>query len=222
MTRGRVVPVAPGSVSSSDFKPTGQSAKRRRGWISTTPQSRPQYRAQIRAWLDEHKAQAPVLQRRGALTDATRSSTRAARGRRKLAEAGLAGVTWPKEYGGQGVGPLEQVIVNQEIAPRAACPGILDVIGVGMLGPTIIAHGTDEQKQRYLGPMLHGDEVWCQLFCEPAAGSDLAGVQTRAKRNDDGTWTLNGPEGVDDERAVRRLRPAARAHRTPTCPSTRA
>jgi alkylation response protein AidB-like acyl-CoA dehydrogenase len=61
-----------------------------------------------------------------------------------------------------------------------------------MLGPTIIAHGTDEQKQRYLGPMLHGDEVWCQLFSEPAAGSDLAGIQTRAKQGDDGTWTLNG------------------------------
>jgi alkylation response protein AidB-like acyl-CoA dehydrogenase len=75
---------------------------------------------------------------------------------------------------------------------RAKVPGILDVIGVGMLGPTIIAHGTDEQKGRYLGPMLHGDEVWCQMFSEPAAGSDLAAVQTRAKQNDDGTWTLNG------------------------------
>ena len=71
-------------------------------------------------------------------------------------------------------------------------PGILDVIGVGMLGPTIIAHGTEEQKARYPGPMLHGDEVWCQLFSEPAAGSDLAAVQTRARQEDDGTWVLNG------------------------------
>ena len=77
-------------------------------------------------------------------------------------------------------------------SPRAGVPGILDVIGVGMLGPTIIAHGTDEQKARYLGPMLHGDEVWCQLFSEPAAGSDLAGIQTRARRQDDGSWRLNG------------------------------
>ena len=75
---------------------------------------------------------------------------------------------------------------------QAGVPGILDVIGVGMLGPTIIAHGTEEQKQRYLGPMLHADEIWCQMFSEPAAGSDLAAVQTRAKHNDDGTWTLNG------------------------------
>src|SRR2546421_3093817 len=61
-----------------------------------------------------------------------------------------------------------------------------------MLGPTIIAHGTEEQKQRYLAPMLHADEVWCQLFSEPAAGSDLAGIQTRAKLQDDGSWRLSG------------------------------
>src|SRR5205807_2634197 len=109
----------------------------------------------------------------------------------KLAEAGLAGATWPKEYGGQGRGPIEQVIIGQEIT-RAGVPSILDGIGIGMLGPCIIAHGTDEQKGRYLGPMLHGDEVWCQLFSEPAAGSDLAGIQTRARQNDDGTFTLNG------------------------------
>jgi alkylation response protein AidB-like acyl-CoA dehydrogenase len=100
-------------------------------------------------------------------------------------------VTWPEEFGGRGLGPIEQVTVNQEIS-RAEVPGILDVIGLGMLGPCLIAHGTDEQKSRHLGPMLHGDEVWCQLFSEPAAGSDLAAVQTRARQNEDGTWTLNG------------------------------
>jgi alkylation response protein AidB-like acyl-CoA dehydrogenase len=150
-----------------------------------------QYREKVRAWLEEHKGDAPVLRGEGALTDEHEivAARRAWQGR--LAEAGLAGVTWPKEFGGQGMGPIEQVVVNQEIA-RAGVPGILDVIGVGMLGPTIIAHGTDEQKGRYLGPMLHGDEVWCQMFSEPAAGSDLAGIQTRAKLNEDGTWTLNG------------------------------
>ena len=120
----------------------------------------------------------------------TRSSTRTARRQRKLAEGGLAGATWPKELGGQGLGPIEQVIISQEIG-RAGVPGILDVIGVGMLGPTIIAHGTEEQKSRYLGAMLHGDEVWCQMFSEPAAGSDLAGIQTRAKK-EDGGWRLTG------------------------------
>ncbi len=158
--------------------------------LNDTPEQA-EYRTQIRAWLDEHKAQAPVISGEGALTDPDEilDARRAWQGR--LAEGGLAGATWPKEYGGQGVGPIEGVIVSQEMR-RARVPGILDVIGVGMLGPTIIAHGDDEQKSRYLGPMLHGDEVWCQLFSEPAAGSDLAAVQTRAKLGDDGSWTLNG------------------------------
>ena len=131
---------------------------------------------------------------------------------RKLAEGGLAAVTWPADYGGAGLGPLHQVVVNQEIG-RAGVPGIFDVIGVGMLGPTIIAHGTEEQKQRYLGPMLAADEVWCQLFSEPAAGSDLAGIQTRAQAAGRRRLAALRPEGVDDERAARELRPAARAHR---------
>ncbi len=149
------------------------------------------YREQVRTWLDQHKPEAPILQGEGALEDEQQiiAARRAWQG--KLAEGGLAGVTWPKEYGGQGRGPIEQVICNQEIA-RAQVPGILDAIGVGMLGPTIIAHGEEEQKTRYLGPMLHGDEVWCQLFSEPAAGSDLAAVQTRARRQDDGSWRLSG------------------------------
>jgi len=149
------------------------------------------YREQIRSWLDEHKAQAPVLQGEGALTDPDEILTARRAWQGQLAEGGLAGATWPKEYGGQGVSPVDGVIISQEMR-KARVPGILDVIGVGMLGPTIIAHGSDEQKSRYLGPMLHGDEVWCQLFSEPAAGSDLAAVQTRAKLNDDGSWTLNG------------------------------
>ena len=158
--------------------------------LNDTPEQA-QYREQVRAWLEEHKSEAPVLQGEGALTDEQEivAARRAWQGR--LAEGGLVGVTWPRDFGGQGLGPIEQVIVNQEIG-RAGVPGILDAIGVGMLGPTIIAHGTDEQKSRYLGPMLHGDEVWCQLFSEPAAGSDLAAIQTRAVHGEDGTWTLNG------------------------------
>jgi alkylation response protein AidB-like acyl-CoA dehydrogenase len=149
------------------------------------------YRAQVRKWLEDHRSEAPVLSGPNALKDEDEiiAARRAWQG--KLAEAGLAGVTWPKEFGGQGLGPIEQVIVGQEIR-RAGVPGILDAIGVGMLGPTIIAHGTDEQKSRYLGPMLHGDEVWCQLFSEPAAGSDLAAVQARARLQDDGSWRLSG------------------------------
>ena len=142
------------------------------------------YRAQVRAWLEQHSPEAPVLDAYEAAgedfgedlgEDEMIAARRVWQG--KLAEGGLAGVTWPKEYGGQGLGPIDQVICNQEIA-RAKVPGILDAIGVGMLGPTIIAHGADEQKGRDLGPMLHGDEVWCQLFSEPAAGSENSWHQT--------------------------------------------
>jgi alkylation response protein AidB-like acyl-CoA dehydrogenase len=156
--------------------------------LNDTPEQA-SYRAEVRSWLDAHKGEAPP--RSGSSEDSAYIDSRRA-WQRKLAEAGLAGVTWPAEFGGQGKGPIEQVTVNQEIS-RAGVPGILDVIGLGMLGPCLIAHGTDEQKSRYLGPMLHGDEVWCQLFSEPAAGSDLAAVQTRAKQNGDGAgWVLNG------------------------------
>ena len=146
------------------------------------------YREEVRAWLEANKAEAPPAS--GSAEDSAYIDARRA-WQRRLAEAGLAGVTWPEEYGGRGKGPIEQVTVGQEIS-RAGVPGILDGIGMGMLGPCIIAHGTEEQKSRHLGPMLHGDEVWCQLFSEPAAGSDLAAVQTRARENDDGSWTLNG------------------------------
>jgi alkylation response protein AidB-like acyl-CoA dehydrogenase len=146
------------------------------------------YRQRVRGWLAEHKQQAPPRTGSSEDTDYVRARRQ---WQRRLAEAGLAGVSWPREFGGQGLGPIEQVTVNQEIA-RADVPGVLDVIGIGMLGPGIIAHGSEEQKTRYLGPMLHGDEVWCQLFSEPAAGSDLAAVQTRARRNEGGGWTLSG------------------------------
>jgi alkylation response protein AidB-like acyl-CoA dehydrogenase len=154
--------------------------------LNDTPQQE-EYRAQARAWLEDNREQAPP--RSGSYEDSGYIDARRA-WQRKLAEAGLAAVTWPAEVGGRGLGPIEQVTVNQEIS-RAGVPGILDVIGIGMLGPCLIAHGSEEQKSRHLGPMLHGDEVWCQMFSEPNAGSDLAAVQTRARRNDD-SWTLNG------------------------------
>jgi len=150
-----------------------------------------QFRERVRSWLEEHKSEAPVLEGPGALTEEDEIVAARRVWQRKLAEGGLAGATWPKEFGGQGLGPIEQVIVNQEIG-RARVPGILDVIGIGMLGPCLIAHGTDEQKARHLGPMLHGDEVWCQMFSEPAAGSDLAGIQARAVATEAGTWRVNG------------------------------
>jgi alkylation response protein AidB-like acyl-CoA dehydrogenase len=158
--------------------------------LDDTPQQAA-YRAQVRSWLVEHRSEAPVVSGPDAISDEDELLAARRVWQGKLAEGGLAGVTWPKEYGGQGLGPIEQVICSQEIG-RAGVPGFLDAIGVGMLGPTIIAHGDDEQKGRYLAPLLHGDEVWCQLFSEPAAGSDLAAVQARARQQEDGSWRLSG------------------------------
>ncbi|MFY9265908.1 MAG: acyl-CoA dehydrogenase family protein [Solirubrobacterales bacterium] len=107
-----------------------------------------------------------------------------------LADSGWAAPLWPEAYGGRGASASEAIIFNQErqkIGAEAPPHGI----GVPMAGPTIIAHGTEQQKQRYLGPMLKGEETWCQLFSEPGAGSDLAAIQTKADRDGD-EWVING------------------------------
>jgi alkylation response protein AidB-like acyl-CoA dehydrogenase len=109
---------------------------------------------------------------------------------RALYEAGYAGLTWPKEYGGGGAPYTFQAIFLEEMA-RAEAPPHVGVIGLGMAGPTIIAHGTEEQKSRYLAPILSADEIWCQGFSEPGAGSDLAGVRTSAKLDGD-HFTVDG------------------------------
>ncbi len=177
-----------------------------------TVPSRRAYRAQVRSWLDEHKAEAPVLRGEGALTDPDEilAARRAWQGR--LAGGRPGGRRRGRRSTAARDAARSSRSSSARRCARRSVPGILDVIGVGMLGPTIIAHGSEEQKSRYLGPMLHGDEVWCQLFSEPAAGSDLAAVQTRARLDDDGTLDAQRTEGLDDERPVLRLRAAARAH----------
>ena len=110
---------------------------------------------------------------------------------RELAEAGLIGVAWPVEHGGSGLGPAYRLVVDQELA-AAELPGVFDLIGVDIVGPTIIECGTEQQCGRYLRPLLHADEVWCQLFSEPAAGSDLAGVRTSGRLEPSGHWRLSG------------------------------
>jgi alkylation response protein AidB-like acyl-CoA dehydrogenase len=109
---------------------------------------------------------------------------------RTLYEQRWTALTWPVEYGGRGLGPIEQIVWNQELA-RAGLGESMYVVGIGMAGPTLIAHGSDEQKRRHLDPMLRGDEVWCQLFSEPGAGSDLAALSTRALRDGD-DWIVSG------------------------------
>ncbi len=108
---------------------------------------------------------------------------------KKLA-AGFAAITWPKAVGGQGGTPIQQIVYAQEEAQFVTPPGVFD-IGLGMCIPTLIKHGSKEHMMRHVKPALTGDEIWCQLFSEPAAGSDVAGIRTRAKRDGD-NWIVNG------------------------------
>ncbi len=101
-----------------------------------------------------------------------------------LVDHGWAGITWPKEFGGRGGTSMQSAIWGQEASQFGVTVNNY-AVGIGMAGPTILRHGTDEQKKRYLLPMLRGDEVWCQLFSEPDAGSDLANISTRAVRDGD-------------------------------------
>jgi alkylation response protein AidB-like acyl-CoA dehydrogenase len=109
---------------------------------------------------------------------------------RLLFEAGYAGLWWPAEYGGQGADPIRRAIFTEE-ADRAGAPERLNTIGEDFAGPTIIDFGTDAQKRRFLRPILTGEEIWCQLFSEPEAGSDLASLRTKAIRVDGG-WRISG------------------------------
>ncbi|HWO93474.1 MAG TPA: acyl-CoA dehydrogenase [Dehalococcoidia bacterium] len=109
--------------------------------------------------------------------------------RKKLAARGWIAPAWPKEYGGASMSIMEQFIFNEEVAKAQAPPN--DMIGVGMVGPTLIVYGTEEQKKEHLGGILSGERWWCQLYSEPGAGSDLASLQTRAVRDGD-DYVVNG------------------------------
>ncbi|MDX6667983.1 MAG: hypothetical protein QOK04_1363 [Solirubrobacteraceae bacterium] len=141
------------------------------------------FRDELRAWLkDNHPGREPEGDEAG--FDFRREW------QRKLYEAGWAGVSWPQEYGGRGATLVEQAIFNEEVT-RAQAPQLANVLGLAMGGPTVIAHGTEEQKQRYLAPILSAEEIWCQGFSEPESGSDLASLKTRAVR-DGSDWVVTG------------------------------
>jgi alkylation response protein AidB-like acyl-CoA dehydrogenase len=140
------------------------------------------FRAELRSWLEENLPE----KLRGHRGGSARFDEPEMRDwSRALYDAGYAGLTWPKEYGGGGAPYTHQAIFLEEIA-RAEAPPHIGVIGLGMAGPTIMAHGTEEQKKRHLAPILSAEEIWCQGFSEPGAGSDLAGVRTTARLDGDG------------------------------------
>jgi alkylation response protein AidB-like acyl-CoA dehydrogenase len=143
-------------------------------------------RAEARAWLEESW---PAFCAEH--SDAGRYDPERARAwQKRLAAGGWGAPSWPAEYGGRSFGPLEATVWAQEKA-RAGATIPFNVVGFGMAGPTIISHGSDEQKARYLPALLGGDEIWCQLFSEPGAGSDLASLTTRAVREGD-EWIVTG------------------------------
>ena len=148
------------------------------------------YRATVRAVLEERADELVHVVPGEGPVDARGHEAELRRTQRVLAEAGLIGVPWPREFGGQGGTLVQQAIVAQELA-RARIPTLINHIGLGMCGPTVIAHGSDDQRQRYLARLLRADDVWCQLFSEPASGSDLAALRTTAVRDGE-DWIVNG------------------------------
>jgi alkylation response protein AidB-like acyl-CoA dehydrogenase len=143
------------------------------------------FRDEVRAWL---KANAPKSD--AAESDQEKLVANRRAWQKKLYEAGYVGITWPKEYGGRGGDFMDQLIFNDEMIVAQA-PDPINVIGLGMGGPVVITHGTEEQKKRYLPPLLSAEEIWCQGFSEPNAGSDLSGLQTRAEDKGD-HYLVNG------------------------------
>src|SRR6186997_244741 len=149
----------------------------------TLSPSEQSFRDELRAWLaDNHPGEDPPGE------DAAFDHRR--KWQRQLYDAGYAGFSWPKEYGGRGATLIEQALFGEEMA-RARAPQPANVLGMVMGGPVVIHHGTDEQKERWLTPILTGDEIWCQGFSEPESGSDLASLKTKAVKSN-GEWVVTG------------------------------
>ncbi len=145
-----------------------------------------EFRATARAWLDQHG----MWDWRERLAAGEDMLDLSREWQATKADAGWACLGWPQAYGGRGASPIEQVIWQQEEGELAQLSGVF-IVGLGMCGPTLMAHASDEHKRQYLPPMARGEHIWCQLFSEPAAGSDLAGLRSRVERDGD-EWVLNG------------------------------
>ena len=152
------------------------------------------FRQRVRAFLAERatprRNQEPPGDRLAEASPAAEIVARAKDYQAALYDAGFAGITWPKEYGGQGLTNEFQRVFNEEMAGHDVPNGVY-TIGLGMVIPTLLEFGTEEQKRRYVAKALRGEEIWSQLFSEPGAGSDVASLQSKAERDGD-EWVLNG------------------------------
>lgn len=162
--------------------------------LNLTP-SEQGFRDEFRAWL---KANIPPDWDASGFDDSEHRFEYLRAWQKKMNEAGWVGISWPEEYGGRGASLMEQTIFIEEMA-RAAAPPLINVLGLSLLGPTLIAYGTEAQKQRFLKNILSADEIWCQGYSEPNAGSDLASLRTEAVLDGDHfvvngqkTWTSFG------------------------------
>jgi alkylation response protein AidB-like acyl-CoA dehydrogenase len=144
------------------------------------------YRAKVKSWLAVNAAAYAQPMPRG--DDAYMQAAKD--WQRKKCDAGYVGIVWPKAVGGQNGTPMQHIIFAQEEAKYFA-PTAPFAIGLGMCIPTVFTHGPVDAVQKYVGPAMRGEQIWCQLFSEPGAGSDLAGIRTRAERDGDG-WVING------------------------------
>ncbi len=156
--------------------------------LNLTPGER-KFRDEFRAWLSENVPEEWAGGGAGS-EDRAEYIEYLRAWQRRLYDGGWAGISWPKEFGGRGATLVEQAIFQEELA-RAGAPQLIGTIGLSLVGPTIIALGTEEQKARYLPKILSGEEIWCQGFSEPNAGSDLAALGTKALR-DGGDFVVSG------------------------------
>ncbi len=155
----------------------------------TYPPEAEAFRSEFRGWLDDNFTEDfHGLLYKGEPTDD--DLARLHEWNALIADAGYAAISWPAEFGGRDASVMEQVVFAEECS-RAVTPTLLNPIGLANIAPSIMAFGTPEQKDRYLRPMLRGDEIWCQGFSEPDAGSDLASLATRAEADGDG-WIVTG------------------------------
>jgi alkylation response protein AidB-like acyl-CoA dehydrogenase len=154
----------------------------------TYTESQRKFRGELRAWLEARKSEGAVPSLTHTSLDDAVACGKA--WQRALHDAGWCGLHWPAAYGGRGIGIIEQIIFQEELA-RIGSPQLVNLLALTMVGPLLIDHGTEAQKKRYLKPILEASEIWCQGYSEPGAGSDLAAVATRAIRDGD-SYVVNG------------------------------